>query len=79
MLPPSARGLQATGLLHGGATRRADKGRSHPLCHPWSPVDRTQEGWSHDVLITTLAGPSGPETDTAPSEDANISFLLCVR
>lgn len=39
MLSPSARGLQATGLLHGGATRRADKGRrrSHPLCHPWSP------------------------------------------
>lgn len=39
MLPPSARGLQATGLLHGGATRRADQGRqwSHPLCHPRSP------------------------------------------
>lgn len=36
MLAPSTRGLQATGLLHGGATRRADKGRwrSHPPCHP---------------------------------------------
>lgn len=26
-----------------------------------------------------LVGPSGPETDRAPSEDAGISFLFCLR
>lgn len=26
-----------------------------------------------------LAGPSGPETDRGPSEDASVSFLFCLR
>lgn len=56
VFPPTAGGLQAAGLLHGGASRCVEKGPcgSRPLHHCHSPAGRQEPSPHH---VTTGQGP----------------------